>query len=258
MRKLFLENSPIAYVMDDTQQKEWVIFIHAAFVDHRMFQEQIKYFSGKYNVIAVDILGHGDSLHAKKGDTIDQMSLWIAQIMEKHQIFAAHFVGVSLGAIIIQDFACRYENKVSSLACFGGYDIFHFDKEKQKKNSKSQMKMMMKALFSIRWFAKDNKKISAYSKKGQEIFYQLNLQFKKSSFRYFTKLGNIGRCEEKERTYPLLIGCGEYDIPMEIEIIHEWGKRENCESVIFPLAGHCVNLDVPEEFCAYLEKFWAK
>lgn len=259
MESLYLENSPIAYYIDGTENKEWLVFIHAAFVDHRMFEKQFKYFSGKYNLLAIDILGHGNSIHTQKGDDIEKMSYWINQIFQKHNIPAAHFVGVSLGSVFIQDFANKYENKVLSLACFGGYNVNNFDVEKQKTNSKGQMKMMMKALFSIKWFAKDNKKISAYTSEAQEEFYNLNLQFKKSSFRYLAGLQKfVNKYPKKQRNYKLLVGCGEHDIPMEIEIVNEWAKDENCDKVIFKGAGHCVNMDVPQEFNIYLEGFLQK
>ena len=47
MQNLYLENSPIAYYLDDSANKEWLVFIHAAFVDRRMFEKQLDYFSGK-------------------------------------------------------------------------------------------------------------------------------------------------------------------------------------------------------------------
>lgn len=259
MKTLYLENTPIVYYVDDGAEHDWVIWLHAAFVDHRMFAKQFDYFSGKYNLLAVDILGHGNSVHAQKSDSIDQMSDWIARIMQKHGISAAHFVGVSLGAVFVQDFANRYADKVLSLACFGGYDINHFDTKKQKSNSKSQIKMMMKALFSIKWFAEDNKKISAYTSAAQEEFYNLNLAFKKSSFRYLAKLQClVNKFERRPRQYKLLVGCGEHDIPMEIEIVNEWAAEEDCDKVILQGAGHCANMDVPNEFNACLENFWSK
>lgn len=38
------------------------------------------------------------------------------------------------------------------------------------------------------------------------------------------------------------------------------GKKHEpeCETVIFEGAGHCVNMDVPEEFNLALESFWGK
>ena len=256
VKNCYLENSPIAYYIDDAANKEWLVFIHAAFVDHRMFEKQFDYFSGKYNLLAIDILGHGNSIHAKKGDKIEKMSDWVNRIFQKHDIPAAHFVGVSLGSVFIQDFANKYENKVLSLACFGGYDINNFDIAKQKANSKSQMKMMMKALFSIKWFAEANKKISAYTSEAQTAFYDLNIRFKKSSLMYLARLQNlINKYPNKQRKYKLLVGCGEHDIPTEIEIVNEWAEYENCEKIIMKGAGHCVYMDVPQEFNIYLEKF---
>lgn len=259
MESFVLENSPIAYYVDNTANKDWVVFIHAAFVDHRMFEKQFEYFSGKYNLLAVDIVGHGNSTKTKKTDSIEKMSFWIDQIFQKHNITKAHFVGVSLGAVFVQDFANKYENKVLSLACFGGYDINNFDSEKQKSNSKEQMKMTFKAIFSIKWFAKANKKISAYTTKAQEEFYNLNIHFKKRSFKFLGKLQNlVNKYPKKQRKYKLLVGCGEHDMPMEIEIVNEWAELEHCEKVIMSGAGHCVNMDKPKEFNECLENFWCK
>ena len=67
-------------------------------------------------------------------------------------------MGISLGAVLAQDFANRYPEAVQSLACFGGYDINNFDVKMQRENGASQMLMMLKALFSVKWFARSNKK----------------------------------------------------------------------------------------------------
>ena len=51
------------------------------------------------------------------------MSAWIYDIMNVEKIKKIHIVGISLGAVLAQDFANRYPEAVNSLACFGGYDI---------------------------------------------------------------------------------------------------------------------------------------
>ncbi len=256
MKKFYLDNSPIAYYIDDSADKDWIVFVHAAFVDHRMFDKQFAYFSGKFNLLAIDILGHGNSVRTRKGDTVAKTAEWIDRIFTKHNIPSAHLVGISLGAVLIQDFANKYENKVLSLACFGGYDINSFDMKKLKSNSKNQMKMMMKALFSIKWFAKANKKISAYTSEAQAEFYEMNIQFKKSSFMYLSGLQKlVNKYPKKQRQYKLLVGCGEHDIPEEIEIVNEWAQNENCDKIILKDAGHCVNMDAPQEFNKQLENF---
>lgn len=260
MEQLITENSPVVYYVSGRDRDEWVLFIHAAFVDHRMFTKQIDYFKSKYNVLAVDIIGHGKSVETKKGDSISKMSDWINDILKAEYIEKLHIVGVSLGSVIAQDFANRYPGAVSSLACFGGYDINNFDVETQKKNGSAQALMMLKAMFSVKWFAKANKKISAYTTQAQEEFYEMNIRFPKRSFMYLSALNSmVNKFQTKPREYPLLIGCGQFDIPLELEILKEWKKREPAAKVvILENAGHCVNMDVPLEFNSVMYEFWGK
>lgn len=260
MRQNKLENSPVTYYVSGGEKEEWVLFIHAAFVSHEMFRAQTEYFRDKYNMLTVDIIGHGQSTDTRKGDSIDKMSVWIYDIMKAEKIQKLHIVGVSLGAVLAQDFANHYPDAVQSLACFGGYDINNFDPKMQKENGAAQMFMMLKALFSIKWFAEANKKISAHTPQAQNDFYEMNLRFPKKSFMYLASLNGMVNAHRTERRgYPLLIGCGEFDIPMELSAVKIWKEREpDCQVVIFKNAGHCVNMDVPGEFNKTMEEFWTK
>jgi len=259
MKQSKLENSPIVYYVSGTEHREWVLFLHAAFVDHNMFKAQTDYFQDKYNVLTLDLIGHGNSTAARKGDSIDKMSSWISEILKKENIDKIHIVGISLGAVLAQDFANKFPQMVQSLACFGGYDINNFDAELQKGNSSHQMGMMMKAMFSVKWFAESNKKISAYTERAQNEFYEMNIKFPKKSFMYLSSLNTMVNVQQTEpREYPLMIGCGQHDIPMEISAVEQWNKSEpESKLVVFQGAGHCVNMDVPEKFNKTLEEFWA-
>lgn len=258
MEPITLANSPITYFVSRTGQAEWVLFIHAAFVNHNMFNAQFAYFKNTYNILAIDIIGHGQSTDTRKGDTIDKMSTWISDILKAEHIDKVHIVGVSLGAVLAQDFANRYPCAVRSLACFGGYDINHFDAKMKNENSAKQKLMMLKALFSIKWFAKANKKISAYTSQAQNEFFAMNILFPKKSFMFLATLNNmVNKHKTGHRSYPLLIGCGKFDIPMELEAIKAWKSSEPyCTAVLFENAGHCVNMDAPQEFNRTMEEFW--
>jgi len=224
-----------------------------------MFKAQIDCFKDKYNLILPDIIGHGDSIDTQKGDSINKMSYWINEILKKENINKVHIVGISLGAVLAQDFANKYPEAILSLACFGGYDINNFDRSLQKKNSSSHMGMMLKAVFSVKWFAKTNKKISAYTAKAQEDFYEMNTKFHKKSFMYLASINTMVNAHKSSpKTYPLMIGCGQHDIADELSAVKMWSKSEpQCKVVIFGEAGHCVNMDVPEKFNKVLEEFWS-
>lgn len=258
MKQYQLNNLPIVYYISRQDNPEWVLLLHAAFVNHNMFQAQIDYFQDKYNILTLDIIGHGESTKTRKGDSIDKMSAWINEILKTEKIEKIHIVGISLGAVLAQDFANQYPEAVQSLACFGGYDINNFDTKMQKENGASQLLMMFKAIFSVKWFAKSNKKISAFTSRAQEDFYQMNIQFPKKSFMYLASLNSMVNARQTiPRKYPLLIGCGQFDIPMELSAVEMWKKNEpKCSVVIFEDAGHCVNMDTPNQFHAVMEEFW--
>ena len=258
MKPIKSANSPITYFVNRTGQAEWILFIHAAFVNHNMFKAQFEYFENKYNILAIDIIGHGQSTDTKKGDTIDKMSKWIFDILKTENIEKVHIAGVSLGAVLAQDFANHYPYAVSSLSCFGGYDINNFDVKMKNENSAKQKLMMLKAFFSVKWFAKANKKISAYTSQAQNEFFAMNILFPKKSFMFLATLNSmVNKYKTGQRNYPLLIGCGKFDIPMELEAIKEWKSSEpDCTVVLFENAGHCVNMDVPQEFNKTMEEFW--
>ena len=152
----------------------------------------------------------------------------------------------------------EHPEAVRSLACFGAYDINNVDPSMQKENGAAQMLLMLKALFSVEWFARANKEISAYTPQAQEAFYEMNIRFPKKSFRYLASLGRMMNAHQPQaRAYPLLIGCGEHDIPMELKATEMWQESEPaCSRVVFEGAGHCVNMDVPQRFNAVLEEFW--
>ncbi len=259
MKQYQLENTPIVYYVSGTEHRQWVLFLHAAFVNHNMFRAQIAYFREKYNLLTLDVIGHGNSTHTRKGDSISKMSAWISEILKKEHIDKIHVVGISLGAVLAQDFANQFPQAVQSLACFGGYDINNFDAKLQRGNNAAQTRMMLKAAFSVKWFAESNKKISAYTEQAQNDFYEMNLSFPKKSFLYLASLHTMVNVRQAtQRTYPLLIGCGQHDIPAELSALEMWKKNEpDCKVVIFQDAGHCVNMDVPQQFNQTLEEFWA-
>lgn len=259
MKRVKLPDAPLVYFCERKEgEAEWALFLHAAFVDHRMYDAQTNYFKGRCNLLLPDIIGHGESVDTKKGDSLDKMSGWLKEMLDREGVEKIHVAGVSLGAVLAQDFANHYPERVKSLACFGGYDINHFDPAMQKENGGAQMRMMLKAFVSVKWFAEENKKISACTKEAQEAFYRMNLHFPKKSFRYLASLNRmVNVCRAEGRSYPLLIGCGASDIPMEIRAVRMWAESEPDAVVqIFEGAGHCVNMDVPQAFNEALEAFW--
>lgn len=257
MTQKHLTGTPIHYWIVEKQPAENILFLHAAFADHTSFDEQVKCFAQDYQVLTLDLIGHGKSTVTQKNDGIEKTSEYLRQLLDVEEIDQVHLVGVSIGAVLAQDFANQFPHRVASLCCIGGYDINSFEPSMQKENTGKQMKMMLKALFSIKWFAQSNKMISAATPEAQEKFYQMNNRFQKSSFRYLAGLSKlVNRQKTAPRNYPLLIGCGSEDVPMEIKAAKMWHDSEAQSSlVVFEHAGHLVNMDDPDQFNDVLQQF---
>ena len=111
-------------VYENKESSKWVTFIHGAGGSSSMWFRQIRSFKEKFNVLLIDLSGHGKSKsrfdeNSKQGYTFELITKDIAEVVNYLSIKKSHFIGVSLGTIIIRDFADRYPNLVESLVLAG-------------------------------------------------------------------------------------------------------------------------------------------
>ena len=68
----------IHYFISGNNDGETIVFLHPAFGDHRCFDKQIDYFSSNYQIITLDMLGHGLTGIGKSKDNITATTLHIS------------------------------------------------------------------------------------------------------------------------------------------------------------------------------------
>ena len=119
-------------VYENKKSSKWVTFIHGAGGSSSMWFRQIRSFKEKFSVLLIDLSGHGKSKsrfdeNSKQGYTFELITKDIAEVVNYLSIKKSHFVGVSLGTIIIRDFADRYPNLVESLVLAGSILKFNIN-----------------------------------------------------------------------------------------------------------------------------------
>lgn len=112
------------YLSNEPNNKEWITFVHGAGGSSTIWFKQIKYFSKKYNLLLLDLRGHGKSKVVplnpfKKKYTFNSITADILEVLDKENIIKSHFVGISLGTILIRNFAEKYPKRVRSLIMGG-------------------------------------------------------------------------------------------------------------------------------------------
>lgn len=100
-------------------QGETLILLHGNGEDGSYFVHQMKYFSRKYRVIAVDTRGHGKTPRGEAPFTIEQFADDLYVFMCEHEIEKAHILGFSDGGNIAMVFVMKYPERVERLILNG-------------------------------------------------------------------------------------------------------------------------------------------
>ena len=256
--KILLQGgNTIHYFVSGIQNNEAIIFLHPAFCDHTCFYKQVEFFAKSFQVITIDLMGHGLSQPTKGKDKIDKSTEHIFAILQQENISKTHIVGVSMGSLIAQYFALLYPDATLSLTVLGGYNINHNNKEINQTQRKEMFRWLFKVIFSMDAFRKYVGSVSALNQKEQALFYESSKRFTRKSFSAMSGLGNI--IKEREftpRSYPLLILTGESDLAVARKAACEW-REEEPDSHFFSIekAGHCANMDNAEQFNTIVSEF---
>lgn len=247
----------IHYYVSGADKNDLIVFLHPAFGDHRCFDKQIDFFSSKYRVITIDLLGHGLSQPGKAKDKIDTSTKHLRLIIEKEGFEKAHFIGVSMGTLIAQYFALLHPEKVSSMTILGGYDINTNNKEVAKAQRSENIKWIFKALFSMNSFRRYTSSAIAIKPESQAKFYEMTKMYKRKSFVVMSGLANILKQRDYvKKDYPMLIISGDRDIDLSIRMAKLYNENEtNSEFRLIQNAGHCANMDNEQEFNKILMDF---
>ncbi len=107
------------YSIDD--YKPWVTLIHGAGGNSAVWFKQLKEYKKHFNVLLIDLRGHGKSqlTHWKKGDSFETIAEEVMDVLDHEGIDNSHFVGISLGTIVIQSIAKKYPERVDSMVLGG-------------------------------------------------------------------------------------------------------------------------------------------
>ncbi|TCP53407.1 pimeloyl-ACP methyl ester carboxylesterase [Tumebacillus sp. BK434] len=255
-KTLVYRDAQIAYYFAENKEKETILLLHPAFADHEIFEAQTESFMEDYQVIAVDMPGHGDSQIKGRNVTLKDMPAILHQIMSDHEISALHIVGVSMGSLVAQAFADRYPERVKSVTMVGGYSIHKANEQILKAQKKEGLKWLGYMLFSMKKFRDHVISVSCYTDRCRTVFRRGIGKFHRKSFSVMSGMNSFFRKQDTPVRYPLLIIVGQQDQQMIREAANTIHKLEKgSQLAVLPAAGHCANLDAPEEFNRLVKDF---
>lgn len=104
------------------ENKAWMVFVHGAGGSIRTWKKQVAFFKGKFNLLLIDLRDHGKSknLGAAENFGFGLVASDVLDVMDSLKIDEAHFVGVSMGSIVIRHIEILEPKRVSSVVLAGG------------------------------------------------------------------------------------------------------------------------------------------
>ena len=97
------------------EDSPWVVFLHGFGGSTQMFKRQLSYFKDKFNILLLDLPGHGRSLAgiAERGiHRFEEVADLVAATLKKYNIEKARFVCVSLGTLVFAALQDKYPELV--------------------------------------------------------------------------------------------------------------------------------------------------
>lgn len=110
----------LKYDAIDNDKEEWVVFIHGIGGSTKTWKKQIDIFSEKFNLLLLDLPGHGDNSDniINKVD-LSKLYKGIKDTLDYLKIKTAHFIGMSLGTLVIAEFVTLYPEYVTDIVLGG-------------------------------------------------------------------------------------------------------------------------------------------
>ena len=110
---------------------KWVTFVHGAGGSSSIWFKQIRAFKKMFNVLLLDLRGHGNSKPKLINAfdikyTFNFIANDIIEVLDFEKIKNSHFVGISLGSILIRQIAESHPERVSSMIMGGAIMKLNF------------------------------------------------------------------------------------------------------------------------------------
>lgn len=233
---------------------QWVVFIHGAGGSSAIWFKQLRDFSQCFNLLLIDLRGHGKSLELGNNGTspytFELVARDVIEVLDYLKLPKAHFVGVSLGTLILKKIEELAPDKMASLVMTGAIVSF---------NTQSKLWLGMGRIFKnfvpFMWLYKIYARVLLPSKNHTESRHVFINEAKKLCQREFLKwfrlTGQISGIFDKFKSPPLiptLYVMGEEDYLFLEEVKRVVTDLTTQALVIVKNCGHVVNIEKAEVF----------
>ena len=235
--------------IENSHLDDWIVMIHGAGGSIEVWFRQVADYARHFNLLLVDLAGHGGSADESfgKGFNFSRAAEQVMEVVNHLKIEKGHFIGLSLGSIVVRLIAKHNPQQVSSMVLAGAV---------------TELNAKVKVLLTL---ATTFKRIIPYAliksviakciipqekyMKSKRLFLNNARKVSFDSFLNWLKLGDgvskyIKELFEECISIPTLYLMGEDDklfLPQVQQTVRNGG--DNVSLIVVPDAGHVCNVD---------------
>lgn len=239
--------------------RQTLVFLPGLTADHRLFDDQVRHFESKCNVLVWDAPGHGASRPFKFDFSLDDKAQFLHDILTQEGITSPVLVGQSMGGYVAQCYLELYPSEVSG--------FISIDSTPMKRHYFTAMELWlmryaggMYRLFPWKMLLKSGPKGCCKTQRGQQQMLEMMQEYTKEGYCQLAGHGYRILCDAiaSDRQYdipcPALLLCGACDKAGSARIYNRrWAKREGMQLQWIAEAGHNSNVDRPDLVNAAIE-----
>ncbi len=234
----------------------WVVFVHGAGGSSNVWYKQVKDFKTNFNVLLVDLRGHGKSQTVysevwSNKYTFEDVSNDVLEVLNHLKIDKAHFIGISLGTIIIRTIADIAPARVHSLILGGAVTRLTI-KSRILVNVGNVIKRLIPYMWLYKIYAMILLPKANHSESRNLFIKEAKSLYQKEFLRWFKLTKDLNPIlklfREKPLQLPVFYVMGGEDY-MFLEPVREMVKiHANSSLFVIEKCGHVVNVEQPTVF----------
>ena len=242
-----------------------LVFLPGLTADHRLFDKQVEFFGGKYNIAVWDAPAHAASWPFQFNFDLFDKARWLHEILEREKIVKPVIVGQSMGGYVGQAFAQLYPEQLKG---FVSIDSAPLQRKYVTAAELWLLKRMEPVYAHYPWklLLKSGTDGVAVSDYGRNLMREMMLVYDGNQKRYAQIAGHgfriLAEAMEKDLPYeiqcPALLICGTQDHAGScIRYNKAWHRDTQIPLHWIEGAGHNSNTDKPERINALIGEFLA-
>lgn len=232
-----------------------VTFIHGAGGSSAIWYKQIRAFKKSHNVLLIDLRGHGKSKSKEKRRAKDYNFISIGneviEVMDHLKIKSSHFVGISLGTIIIRELAMRFPERFDSLIMGGAVMHLNFRGQFLMRLG-ATLKSLLPYLILYRFFAFIIMPKKKHRESRNLFIREAKKLYQKEFKRWFLLIAEVNPLlsifKNNDLGIPTLYVMGSEDYMFLPSIKKLAAKHRSAQLHIIEACGHVVNVEKASVF----------